>query len=144
MGRRGDVVRESAGLAYGVASSLSGGPGPGPWQVVAGVSPANVDRALDLIRKEIRRFVQRGVTPQELNDNQANFIGRLPLQMESNEGVAGALVSMERFQLGLDFYQRYPDLVASITREHVLATSRRFLEPDVMAIAVAGPGAAEG
>jgi len=51
---------------------------------------------------------------------------------------------MERFQLGLDFYQRYPDLVASITREHILATSRRFLEPDVMAIAVAGPGAAEG
>lgn len=144
MGRLGDVVRESAGLAYSVASSLSGGPGPGPWQVMAGVSPANVDRALDLIRQEIRRFVLRGVTPQELGDNQANFIGRLPLQMESNEGVAGALVNMERFKLGLDFYQRYPDLVASITREHVLATSRRFLEPDVMAIAVAGPGAAEG
>jgi len=143
MGRLGDVVREAAGLAYSVASSLSGGPGPGPWQVMAGVAPANVDRALELIRQVIRRFVQRGVTPQELGDNQANFIGRLPLQMESNEGVAGALVNMERFQLGLDFYQRYPDLVASITREHVLATSRRFLEPDVMAIAVAGPGARE-
>jgi predicted Zn-dependent peptidase len=34
--------------------------------------------------------------------------------------------------------------VASITREHVQATSRRFLEPDVMAIAVAGPGPSEG
>ncbi len=143
MGRLGDVVREAAGLAYSVASSVTGGPGPGPWQVMAGVAPANVDRALELIRQVIRRFIQRGVTPQELGDNQANFIGRLPLQMESNEGVAGALVNMERFQLGLDFYQRYPDLVASITREQVLATSRRFLEPDVMAIAVAGPGARE-
>lgn len=144
MGRLGDVVREGAGLAYSVASSLTGGPGPGPWQVMAGVAPGNVERALDLIRKEIRRFVKGGVTPLELSDNQANFIGRLPLQMESNEGVAGALVNMERFRLGLDFYQRYPDLVASITREHVLATSRRFLEPDLMAIAVAGPGAAGG
>jgi zinc protease len=144
MGRLGDVVRESAGLAYSVASSLTGGPGPGPWQVVAGVAPANVDRALDLIRQEIRRFVQRGVTSQELSDNQANFIGRLPLQMESNEGVAGALVNVERFRLGLDFYQRYPDLVASITREQVLATARCFLEPDLMAIAVAGPAAADG
>ena len=144
MGRLGDVVRASAGLAYSVASSLSGGPGPGPWQVMAGVAPANVERAIDLIRQEIRRFVEGGVSSQELRDNQANFIGRLPLQMESNEGVAAALVNMERFRLGLDFYQRYPDLVASITREQVLATSRRFLEPDLMAIAVAGPAGAEG
>jgi zinc protease len=144
MGRLGDVVRESAGLAYSVYSSLTGGPGPGPWQVMAGVAPANVDRAIDLIRQEIRRFVRGGVTLQELSENQTNFIGRLPLQMESNEGVAGALVNMERFGLGLDYYQRYPELVGSITREQVLATSRRFLEPDLMAIAVAGPAAAEG
>jgi zinc protease len=144
MGRLGDVVRESAGLAYSVYSSLTGGPGPGPWQVMAGVAPANVDRAIDLIRQEIRRFVREGVTLQELSENQTNFIGRLPLQMESNEGVAGALVNMERFGLGLDYYQRYPELVVSITREQVLATSRRFLEPDLMAIAVAGPAAAEG
>jgi len=143
MGRLGDVVRASAGLAYSVASSLAGGPGPGPWQVMAGVAPANVERAIDLIRQEIRRFVREGVSPRELKDNQANFIGRLPLQMESNEGVAAALVNMERFRLELDFYQRYPDLVASITRDQVLATSRRFLEPDLMAIAVAGPAAAE-
>jgi zinc protease len=143
MGRLGDVVRASAGLAYSVASSLAGGPGPGPWQVMASVAPANVERAIDLIRQEIRRFVEGGVSLQELRDNQANFIGRLPLQMESNEGIAAALVNMERFRLGLDFYQCYPDLVAAITRDQVLATSRRFLEPDLMAIAVAGP-AAEG
>ena len=144
MGRLGDVVREQAGLAYSVASSITGGPGPGPWQVMAGVAPANVERALDLIRKEIGRFVREGVTPQELSDNQANFIGRLPLQMESNEGVAGALVNMERFDLGLDFYQRYPERVAGITREHVRAAASRFLEPELMAMTVAGPGAGGG
>lgn len=141
MGRLGDVVREQAGLAYSVASSITGGPGPGPWQVMAGVAPANVERAFDLIRKEIGRFVRGGVTPQELSDNQANFIGRLPLQMESNEGVAGALVNMERFELGLDFYQRYPERVAGISREHVRAAACRFLEPELMAMTVAGPGA---
>ena len=144
MGRLGEVVRKDAGLAYSVASSLTGGPGPGPWQVMTGVAPGNVERALDLIRKEIGRFVRGGVTPQELSDNQANFIGRLPLQMESNEGVAGALVNMERFRLGLDFYQRYPGLVASVSREQIQATSRRFLDPDLMAIAVAGPDTAGG
>ena len=33
-GRIGDAVRESAGLAYYAYSSVSGGPGPGPWQVI--------------------------------------------------------------------------------------------------------------
>ncbi len=139
MGRLGDVVREAAGLAYHVSSSLSGGPGPGPWQINAGVNPANVDRALDLIRKEVRRFLERGVTRRELDDNRANFIGRLPLQMETNEGVAGALINIERFQLGLDYYQRYPEAVAAVGRTQILEAARRFLDPDRLAIAVAGP-----
>ena len=138
-GRIGDAVREAAGLAYYAYSGLAGGPGPGPWSVLAGVNPANVDRAIDLIRQEIGRFVTRKVTSEELRENQANFVGRLPLQLESNEGVAGALVNIERYRLGLDYYPRYPERIASITREDVLETARRFLSPDRLAIAVSGP-----
>ena len=138
-GRVGDAVRESAGLAYYAYSSLGGGPGPGPWSVAAGVNPANVERAIDLIRKEIGRFVQRRVSADELEENQAHFIGRLPLQLESNEGVAGALVNIERYDLGLDYYLGYPDRVAAIGRDDVLDQARRFLSPDRLAIAIAGP-----
>lgn len=138
-GRVGDAVRESAGLAYYAYSSLSGGHGPGPWTISAGVNPANVERAIDLIRKELARFVSRRVSPEELEENQAHFIGRLPLQLESNEGVAAALVNVEQYGLGLDYYQTYPDRIAAITRDQILATAQRFLDPDRLAIAVAGP-----
>lgn len=138
-GRIGDAVREREGLAYYAYSSISGGPGPGPWQVSAGVNPANIDKAIDLIRGEIRRFVTQGITEEELTENQANFIGRLPLQLESNEGVAGALVHAERYELGLDYYQRYPERVAALTREEVLQVTKKFLHPDRLAAAVAGP-----
>jgi zinc protease len=138
-GRIGDAVREDAGLAYYAYSALSGGPGPGPWSVLAGVNPANVEKAITLIRREIGRFVSRKVTTEELQENQANFIGRLPLQLESNEGVAGALVNIERYRLGLDYYPLYPQRIAALTREAVLETAQRFLSPDRLAIAVAGP-----
>jgi zinc protease len=46
MGRIGESVRESAGLAYYAYSSVSGGIGPGPWKVIAGVSPSNEERSL--------------------------------------------------------------------------------------------------
>jgi zinc protease len=138
-GRVGDAVRENAGLAYYAYSSLSGGHGPGPWSVVAGVNPVNVEKAIDLIRKEIGRFVTRRVTAAELEENQAHFIGRLPLQLEANEGVAGSLVNIEQFDLGLDYYVEYPGRVAAISREAILAAAQRFLSPDRLAIAVAGP-----
>jgi zinc protease len=138
-GRIGDRVREAAGLAYYAYSSLSGGPGPGAWQVIAGVNPVNVDKAVDLIRDEIGKFVTKRVSMEELNDNKTNFIGRLPLQLESNEGVARALVHLERYDLGLDYYQRYPQMIAEIKRDQILAIAQKFLHPDHLAVAVAGP-----
>jgi zinc protease len=139
MGRIGKVVREAAGLAYYAASSLGGGLGPGPWDVSAGVDPQAVDPAIDLILQEIRRFTSEPVTSEELADSQANYIGRLPISLESNVGIASALLGLERYQLGLDYYRRYPDLVRAITAEQVLQAARHYLDPDRLAIAVAGP-----
>jgi zinc protease len=139
MGRIGDVVREKAGLAYYAHSTVAGGPGPGPWHVSAGVNPGNVERAIELIRGEIARFVTEPVTREELQDNQAHYIGRLPLQLESNEGVSGALLQIERYDLGLDYLRRYPDLIADLTRDQILETARRFLHQDRLGISIAGP-----
>lgn len=139
MGRIGDVVREQAGLAYYAYSSLSGGLGPGPWYFTAGVDPANVEQVTDLIRTEIARFVREPVSAEELADSQANFIGRLPLSLESNGGVASALLNLERYGLGLDYYRRYPQLIRAMTDTEVLETARRYLHPDRLGIAIAGP-----
>jgi zinc protease len=139
MGRIGDAVREKAGLAYYAYSSLGGGLGPGPWYISAGVDPANIERASSLIREEIRRFTESPVSQEELSDSQANFIGRLPLSLESNGGVAAALINLERYQLGLDYYYRYEDLVRGVSPDEVLETARRYLDPDRLAVAIAGP-----
>ena len=139
MGRIGESVREKAGLAYYAYSSLNAGIGPGSWEVNAGVNPGNVEKATGLIIDELKRFVQDGVTEAELADSKANFIGRLPLSLESNGGVAGALLNIERHDLGLNYYLRYVDLVNEVTCGDVLNTARKFIDPDKLAIAVAGP-----
>ena len=116
-----------------------GGLGPGPWYISAGVDPANIERASSLIRQEIRHFTESAVSQEELSDSQANFIGRLPLSLESNGGVAAALINLERYQLGLDYYYRYEDLVRAVSPDEVLETARRYLDPDRLAVAIAGP-----
>lgn len=139
MGRIGDVVREQAGLAYYASTSLNAWINTGSWEVSAGVNPANLQRAIDLILAEIHRFITEPVSQDELEDSQANYIGRLPLSMESNNGVAAALLNIERFQLGLDYYQKFPAMVSAITPEAVLQAAQKYLFPDRMLIISAGP-----
>jgi zinc protease len=139
MGRIGDVVREQAGLAYHASTSLNAWISAGSWEVSAGVNPANLLRSVDLIISELNRFVAEPVSKEELEDSQANYIGRLPLSLESNSGVANALTNLVRFDLGLDYYRRYPQLVAAITPELVLEAARKYIHPDRLAIVSAGP-----
>jgi zinc protease len=137
-GRIGESVRERSGLAYHASSSLSGGIGPGPWLFFAGVNPNNIEKTIALIRQEIVRFVNEPVTSEELSDSQSNYIGRLPLSLESNGGVAAALLNLERYELGLDYYLRYPDLINGVTPAEILETAQHYLNPDILAIATAG------
>lgn len=139
MGRIGDVVREKSGLAYYAYSSLSAGIGPGSWEVNAGVNPSNLKKALGLIEKELRHFVKNGVTKDELADNQAHYIGRLPLSLETNGGVVRALMNIHRYDLGLDHYLRYEGMVRKVTRADILEAVRKYVDPDRLVIATAGP-----
>ncbi len=139
MGRIGDVVREKAGLAYHASASLSASLAGGAWEISAGVNPANLQKAIDLIISEVQRFIQEPVSLEELQDSQAYYVGRLPLSLESNPGVASALQNIERFQLGLDYYQRYAGLVQSVTAEMVQRVAQTYWDVDRLAIVSAGP-----
>jgi zinc protease len=133
------VVREQSGLAYYAYSSLNSGLGPGSWDISAGVNPGNVEKAIDLIRKELATFVEKGISPEELLDSQANYIGRLPLSLESNSGVANAMLNMERYGLGLEYYQNYEQMVRKVTPEEAHEVICQYLHPERLVIATAGP-----
>lgn len=139
MGRLGQRVREEAGLAYYAYSSLSLSRGPGAWEMIAGVNPQNIDQTIKLITEEVRRFVSGPVSEEELADTKSYFLGHMPLVLESNSGVAISLMNMEYFNLGLNYFREYPKQVQSVTAEDVLHVSQKYLNPDQLAIAVAGP-----
>jgi zinc protease len=139
MGRIGESVRNQAGLAYYAYSSLSSSIGPGPWTVAAGVASENLEKAIELIQDELKKYVSEPVSQDELADVQSNYIGRLPLSLESNSGVASTLLRIELHQLGLDYLQGYEKMIREITPESILEASRQYLDPDKLAISTAGP-----
>jgi zinc protease len=139
MGRIGDVVREKSGMAYYASSRMEGGLGPGAWSISAGVNPANIDRAIELSAQEIERLISELVDEEELADNQAYYTGRLPLQLESSEGIAGTILTMETYMLGLDYLLNYHDMIYGITREQIREAAQRYWNPKGFVVAVAGP-----
>lgn len=138
-GRLGANVRDKQGLAYYVYSGVEANIGAGPWAVHAGVNPKNVDRAIDSILAEIRRLRAEPVTQDELSEAKDFVTGSLALRLETNEGVASTLSDIELFELGLDYLEKYPALIRSITAEQILAVTQKYAQAENYALAIAGP-----
>jgi len=139
MGRLGANVREQQGMAYYAASRVSADREPGTWVAYAGVNPANVERATGAVLDEIKRLCDEPVPAAELEDSQHYLTGSMPLQLETNDGVASLLVDIEWHQLGLDYLERYPGIINSLTVEQVQAAAQKYLDPNAYVLAVAGP-----
>lgn len=138
MGRIGDAVRAKSGLAYYASTSLNAWQSAGTWEISAGVHPGNLEQTINLIINEIDKFVTEFVTEQELEDSKANIIGLIPLSIESNIGVANAIIRMERYQLGLNHLREFPLAISKISREHILEVSKKYLDPQNLVIISAG------
>jgi zinc protease len=138
-GRLGAKVRDEMGLAYYTYSAVEPGREWSIWTSKAGINPANVDRALDGILGEVRRLRAEPVTEEELSDAKSFLTGSLPLAIEMNDGVARLLLNIEYYDLGLDYLDRYPEIINSLTREALLSAANEHLDPDRIAVGEAGP-----
>ena len=133
-----DYLRDRQGLVYGVYSVLHAGIGAGPIQIRAGTNPANVSRAIAGIEEQVRRMHDEGPTAEELDEAKGYLTGVFPVRLESNSGVASQLMAAELYGLGLDYLERYVDLIPAVTLEEVRAAARRYLTPGPYALAIAG------
>jgi zinc protease len=137
-GRLGERVRKEEGLVYYIGSRFEGGVGPSPWNLYAGTNPKTIDRVIEIGLREMRRIRDRKVTAQELDDNQSYFVGSLPLQMETNEGIAGQILNMVRYERGLDWMLNYEQRIRAITIKDIQRVAQKWLDPENFVLATAG------
>ncbi len=106
-----DNIRDKKGLAYDVHSGFSRSEGAGHFKVSIQTKNESANEVIDETLKEIRRIQNELVSEKELADAKAYLTGSFPLRMDTSAKIAGMLTSIEIYNLGLDYPQKYPALI---------------------------------
>lgn len=136
--RLGVRVRDTEGLTYGIHSSFHATHIPGPFVASLTVKPESRDAAVASTLDEIARFLKTGMTEKELAEEKSSRTGKFQVDLASNAGIAQALDAAVYYGLGIDYLDRFPSLVASVTREEADAEFRKRVHPDRFTIVSAG------
>ncbi len=125
-----DRIREEHGYAYSVGSYFSARKHPGPFTVALQTKNESAQQAIAETLAVIRHFRQEGATEEEVEAAKAYLVNSFPLRLISNSDVAGMLPVLEFYGLGLDYPDRYPDIIGSVTLAQVRAAAKQHLHPD--------------
>ncbi len=112
-------IREKRGLAYAVYSYHALYEDTGQFTVYAGTRPDNTEQVAKLIRAEMDRMVESGVTAAELNRAKESIKGHLVLGLESTRNRMSRLGKSEVTHGELLSIDELVERVDAITREDV-------------------------
>lgn len=135
-------LRDEQGLCYSVSAQIAGSAGeePGTFAAYIGTSAENRAKAIAGFVHEIERIRAEPPTAQEVRDVQDYLTGSFVFGLERNTNLARYAVRSKRFDLGMDYLHRYPDLIRAVTPEDVLRVARTHLHPERMVTVSAGAG----
>jgi predicted Zn-dependent peptidase len=132
-------IREKRGLAYSVFSSHNAYRGGGIFSISASTSPKNAEEVVSLIRAELVRMANDGVSHDELSRAKEHIKGSLLLSMEST---STRMIRLGRSELNIGRHVSTAEVTAridAVTKEEVDAMARRLFAQHKMALTVLGP-----
>jgi zinc protease len=132
-------LREQKGYSYGVGSGFAFGKGPGAFEAGGDIVTAKTDSALLEFMKELRGIRgARPITDEELQTAKELLVQRLPQSFGSVSSVNGSITNIYVNGLPQDYYQRYADRVAAVTRDDLYRVANQYIDVDHLAIVIVG------
>ena len=70
------------------------------------------------------------VAESELEGAKKYLIGSFPMRFDTQGKLANFLSQVEYYGLGLNYPEKYPNLIGSVSREEILRVARIYLHPE--------------
>ncbi len=133
-------IRDKQGLTYGIAARLRGmiKETNGHFEVWGTFAPSLLKKGQDLTFKEIKKWIDRGVTEKELNLRKKNIIGSFKVALGTVHGLAEEIIFEAENGYKKDFMDEYQKAVQKVTLKEVNSAIKRYLYPDKFVIVKAG------
>lgn len=131
-------VREKRGMAYSVYSYFMPMQQPGAFQIGLQTKNEQVDEALQVVRKTVKDFVEKGVTEAELRAAKQNIIGGFPLRIDSNRKILEYLSVIGFYDLPLTYLDDFQARVEQVSTRAIHEAFLRRIKPDAMATVIVG------
>ncbi len=124
-----EEIRNKRGLAYSVASFFDPGKYPGSFQVILQTKNPSAREAISISLEQMERIQKELVSEKELEGAKKYLIGSFPMRLDTQAKLASFLTQVEYYGLGLDYPEKYPSLIRSVTREKILRVAKKYLHP---------------
>ncbi|MDP2176579.1 MAG: pitrilysin family protein [Bacteroidota bacterium] len=133
-------IREDKGWTYGIRSGFSSvGLGyPSMFMVSAGVKTSATDSSIAEVMKELKNFIENGITDEELEFTKKSLLGGDALRYESPFDKLGFLNVIVQNNLDKNYNAQRAEIVKNITKEEINALAKRLLSLDNMIIMCVG------
>lgn len=125
-----EEIRDKRGFAYSVASFFDPGKYPGSFQLMLQTKNETAREAIALSIQEMEKIQKEMVSEKELDSAKKYLIGSFPMRFDTQGKLVNFMTQVEYYGLGMDYPDKYPGLIRSITREEVLRVARTYLHPD--------------
>lgn len=138
-GRLMQTVRDRDGLTYSISASNSTHPNAGGnFSIKASFNPKLFQKGLKATMEEITKWVNEGVTEEELAIKKANLTGSFKVGLSTTSGLASTILSFIEIGLEPSYIDQYSHDVEAVTLEQVNAAIKRYINLDKLIIIKSG------
>ncbi len=136
-------VRERHGLCYSIYSFIANFAETGIFGISGAMSAATEQKALQLIKAEVDKLLQHGVTAEELHRANEQAKSSLLMSLESTSSRMNRMANGEMYR---NSHMKIEDVIAcydAVTREDILRVARETFDEKRLSLSVLGKASSE-
>ena len=138
--RLGNRVRQQEGLSYGVRSGISARAKDRrvDFTLYAITNPQNKDRLMEVMKEELVRIRDEGITEEELAEAQTAYLQASRVRRSSDNSLTSELLGTIFNGRTMSYHAEHEAQIKAATVESVNAAIKKYIDPERLVVAVAG------
>lgn len=133
------IVRDKEGLTYGIYSRHSRDIySDGRWSITATFSPDLLKKGIASSMRELKRWVNKGITKEELAAAKSKSTGSYKVNLATSTGMAAQILTFVQRGYDISYMDNFPMLVNKLTLDEVNSAVKKYINPDAMVTVMAG------